>query len=403
MHNGDRAGKNGCVSGMQTLGVREFLGGVKSELPHDRVSIRGEVVGSHHHAASGHLYFELKERDAALRCVAYRYSGPPVCDGVVLTVLGKQDLFIKRGSFQLVVSEVDVQEEDVGEASRARALLLEALQQERVILRPRRRLPTIPSLVAIVTSEQSAAAADMLAEVEKRWPRLTIRVFHTAVQGAGAPQSIADAIHAATRLWPCVLILARGGGSAEDLAAFDTEQVVRSLLCASESCCTVSAIGHETDFPVVDSVADVRAKTPTAAIQMVVPARADMDAELASLRAQLRATVEARVRELRGALPGSHLLREARGALQRIRAETAVHREELKSACAMAPRRGWLREVAAQLPGRGLPIGLVAVFSNDGRPITSSEEADWEEELVLLFPDGHRCVKRLCVEVSGTG
>ena len=383
---------------MQTLGVREFLGGVKSALPHDHVSIKGEVVGSHHHAASGHLYFELKERDAALRCVAYRYSGPPVRDGAVLTVLGKQDLFIKRGSFQLVVSEVDVGGEDVGEASHTRALLLEALQKEGAILRPRRRLPAIPRLVAIVTSEQSAAAADMLAEVQKRWPRLTIRIVHTAVQGAGAPESISDAIHTATRLGPCVLILARGGGSAEDLAAFDTEQVVRSFLHASESCCTVSAIGHETDVPVVDSVADVRAKTPTAAIQMAVPARAEIDAELESLGAQLRATVEARLRELRGALPGAHLLREARGALQRIRVETAVQHGQLKTACALAPRRGWLREVAAQLPGRGLPTGLVAVFSNDGRPITSSEEVDREKELVLLFPDGYRCVKRLCVE-----
>lgn len=389
----------GGYTTMATLGVREFLGGVRSRLSSERLSVRGEVVGSHHHAASGHLYFELKERDAALKCVAYRYDGPLVCNGEVVTVSGKEDLYVKRGSFQMVVAEVIVSKEDVGEASHARALLLESLQQEGLTVRDRRQLPTIPRLVAIVTSAQSAAAADMLAEVEKRWPRLAIRIVHTAVQGVGAPESISGAIREALALQPCVLILARGGGSAEDLAAFDTEEVVRALVYASSSCCTVSAIGHETDVPLVDSIADVRAKTPTAAIQMVVPARAKMDAELAELGAHLRAATEARVRELRGALPGAHLLHEARAALQRARSDACACREALKTACDVAPRRARLEEVAQKLPGRGLPSGLVAIFSVDGSPIASSQEADRHTELVLLFPDGHRRVKRLRVQV----
>lgn len=241
--------------------------------------VAGEVTHVNK-ATSGHLYFDIKDETACLKCIQWRsrVKAVPV-QGRVVTLRGYLEFYAQKGSVSFVATEVlDAQDAALGAQARAREAFLEALQTEGVLDRPRRALPDIPKHVCIVTALGSAALADMREGIEQRWKDLRVTVVHASVQGAQAPEELVRALARATELGADVLVLARGGGSVEDLAAFDDPRVVRAL-AACEQACTVSAVGHETDHSLCDAVCDLRAKTPTAAIEVVVPeARALRDA-----------------------------------------------------------------------------------------------------------------------------
>ncbi|MDQ3186685.1 MAG: exodeoxyribonuclease VII large subunit [Pseudomonadota bacterium] len=226
----------------------------------------------------GHWYFSLKDSSAQIRCVMFReknrYLDWQPKDGMHVEVRALVTLYQTRGDFQLSVETI----RRVGLGT-----LFEAFEQLRVrlgkegLFDPARKkpLPSFPKQVGIITSPAAAALHDVLSTLQRRMPSLPVIVYPTAVQGAGAAAKIAAAIQKAVSRAECdVLILCRGGGSIEDLWAFNEEVLARAIATCSVP--LISGVGHETDFTIADFVADIRAPTPTGASQLVCPDREEL-------------------------------------------------------------------------------------------------------------------------------
>ena len=239
------------------------------------VRVEGEVSGCKR-SANGHLYFTLKDTEAQLDCVMYsRDAGRlkfKLGDGQLVRCRGKLTIYEGRGRFQLQVSAI----EPAGAG--ALALAFEALKQkllgEGLFDSARKRsLPFLPRRIGVVTSRQGAVIRDIVRVAHRRFP-VPILLAPTPVQGEGAAASIAAALIALCQVPDVdVIILARGGGSMEDLWAFNDENLARTIAACPLP--TISAIGHETDFTIADFVADVRAPTPSAAAELAVPVAAE--------------------------------------------------------------------------------------------------------------------------------
>ncbi|MBN9463613.1 MAG: exodeoxyribonuclease VII large subunit, partial [Burkholderiales bacterium] len=226
-------------------------------------------------AASGHWYFTLKDASAQVRAVMFRGRAQYVDfvprEGDHVEVRAQVSLYEPRGDFQLVVEAM--RHAGDGDLYRRFLLLKARLQAEGLFEAGRKRaLPAAPCTVGIVTSAQAAALRDVLTTLRRRAPEVGVIVYPTLVQGAAAPAAIVAALAAAARRAECdVLLLVRGGGSIEDLWAFNDEAVARAV--AASTIPVVSGVGHETDFTIADFVADARAPTPTAAAALAVPDR----------------------------------------------------------------------------------------------------------------------------------
>ncbi len=236
--------------------------------------VRGEISNLVK-AASGHFYFLLKDSRAQVRCVMFRHKNQLVKDalanGQEIEVLAAATLYEQRGEFQLTVEQV--RSAGLGALYEKFAQLKKTLEGQGLFAVERKRpLPFFPRRIGIVTSPQAAALRDVLTTLKRRMPYVPVVLYPTAVQGAGSAAKIATAIDVASRRAECdVLILCRGGGSIEDLWAFNEEIVARAI--GASDIPVVCGVGHETDFTIADFVADERAATPTAAAQRVVPDR----------------------------------------------------------------------------------------------------------------------------------
>ena len=244
--------------------------------------VRGEISNLVK-AASGHFYFSLKDDQAQVRCVMFRHKnqllGDSVANGRQVEVLAVVTLYEQRGDFQLTVEQV--RPAGLGMLYERFAQLKLKLESEGLFdAASKRPLPSYPRRIGIVTSLQAAALRDVLTTLRLRLPGVPVVLYPAPVQGAGSAEQIAAAIRTASQRAECdVLIVCRGGGSIEDLWAFNEEIVARAI--AASDIPLVSVVGHETDFTIADFVADERAPTPTAAAQRVVP---DRHALLGSLR-----------------------------------------------------------------------------------------------------------------------
>ena len=239
-------------------------------------------------AASGHYYFSLKDSRAQVRCALFKNAATrlaaPLKEGDHIEVSGKISLYEARGEFQITVN--DVRLKGLGRLYEAYERLKTKLQAEGVFDANRKQpLPPQPQRIGIVTSLAAAALRDVVSTLKRRHSGLAVVVYPTPVQGAGSEQQIAAAIHTAGKRQEVdVLIVCRGGGSIEDLWAFNEEAVVRAITACPLP--VVSGVGHETDFTLADFVADVRAPTPTAAAELVSPDRAQLRHPQHNLSAQ---------------------------------------------------------------------------------------------------------------------
>ncbi|MEO8331782.1 MAG: exodeoxyribonuclease VII large subunit [Gallionella sp.] len=244
--------------------------------------VRGEISNLVR-AASGHFYFSLKDDQAQVRCVMFRHKNQllkeAIANGQQVEVLAVATLYEQRGDFQLTVEQM--RPAGLGVLYEQFARLKQLLESQGLFATERKRaLPAFPNSIGIVTSPQAAALRDVLTTLRLRLPSVPVVLYPTPVQGTGGAEKIAQAIAVANRRAECdVLILCRGGGSIEDLWAFNEEVVARAI--AASKIPIVSGVGHETDFTIADFVADERAPTPTAAAQRVAP---DRHALLRSLR-----------------------------------------------------------------------------------------------------------------------
>ena len=247
-------------------------------------------------AASGHYYFSLKDSRAQVRCAMFKGAAvrlaKPLKEGDHIEVAGKISIYEARGEFQITVNEVRLK--GLGQLYEAYERLKAQLQAEGVFSAERKKpLPARAQCIGIVTSLAAAALRDVVTTLKRRAPEIPVIVYPTAVQGAGSEFQIAQAIKTASQRAECdVLIVCRGGGSIEDLWAFNEEPVVRAI----EACAipVVSGVGHETDFTLADFVADVRAPTPTGAAELVSPNRQESLHRLAQAKGRLKTVLEQR-------------------------------------------------------------------------------------------------------------
>jgi exodeoxyribonuclease VII large subunit len=252
------------------------------------VWVAGEISGTKL-AASGHYYFTLKERDAQLRCVCFRsthrYLKFKPQDGIAVVARGRIDVFEARGEYQLLVEFLEPQGH--GALQFAFEQLKKKLAAEGLFDAARKRpLPRFPRRIGIVTSPRGAVISDMLHILERRFPGLHIRLFPALVQGEGAIEDVCQGLEFFSRSpWPELVIVARGGGSLEDLWAFNEESVARAIAACRVP--VVSAVGHETDVTIADFVADLRAPTPSAAAELVVSTREELLARIETFRRHL--------------------------------------------------------------------------------------------------------------------
>jgi exodeoxyribonuclease VII large subunit len=239
---------------------------------------------------SGHWYFSLKDREAQLRCVMFRLDSrrvdAPPADGLKVFARGQLTVGVKRGELQLIVRQLLATAEG-GFHAALLARVRKALEKDGLLDPARKRpLPAFPRVVGVITSPEGAAWRDIIAVVGKRWPAVELVLIPSRVQGDEAPVELRRALALAAR-WPRleVLIVGRGGGSAEDLWAFNDEKVARAV--AASPVPTISAVGHEIDVTLTDLVADARAPTPSAAAEKAVPDRDEHSRHLAALESTL--------------------------------------------------------------------------------------------------------------------
>lgn len=292
--------------GRFVLGLRRLLN-EEPTLQHQM--LRGEIA-RWSRARSGHVYLTLRDDDGSIDAVMWSSRAPrsDFEEGAEVVVIGSVDLYPARGQLQLQVTSIHAVD-TIGELEAERRKLIAALKAEGVLDRPRRPLPALPRHVAIVIGSESAAEADVLRLSENRWPGLRRTVIGVLVQGEKAAEELArglrvaarlaDPVHAAASGVPPVdvIIVGRGGGSTEDLWAFNLERVARAVV--SMPVPVVSAVGHESDVLVSDLVADVRASTPSDAVERVVPVRSDLGQHHDDLALRLEAAAARRFAETR--------------------------------------------------------------------------------------------------------
>lgn len=286
--------------------------------------VSGEISGTKL-PGSGHYYFTLKDETAQLRCVCYkmtaRYLKFKPQDGVAVLARGRVDVYDARGEVQFIVEAIEPQGH--GALQFAFEQLKRKLAAEGLFNAARKRaLPPLPQRIGIVTSPTGAVIRDILQILDRRFRGRHIRIYPAQVQGEGSIEQVTAALEYFSRsAWAEVVILARGGGSLEDLWTFNEERVARAI--ADSAVPVISAIGHETDFTIADFVADLRAPTPSAAAEMVICTRQSLDERLDAaeikLRQAMRLSVALLARRLQGLAVDRTTLHRAIGKqMQRV-------------------------------------------------------------------------------------
>jgi exodeoxyribonuclease VII large subunit len=358
--------------GMKILGVSEVTRAIRGAVRTDpRLAdlwVEGEI-GRVTISSAGHAYFTLKDERSQLQCVWFRderqRSAFEAQAGLRVVAHGRIDLFEPQGALQLYVESI--QPSGLGDLTlRFEALKARLAAEGLFAIERKRRLPARPATIAVITSPSGAVWKDICHVLGRRWPLTRVVLVAAQVQGEGAPASLVGAFRKVERYTaallaagrpveaPALTILARGGGSLEDLWAFNDETVVRAVV--AHTLPVVCGVGHETDVTLSDFAADVRAPTPSAAAEIVVPDRAELVAAVRSVGRRLDGAGQARIR-----LAGRELAAEHR-ALDRLSptAQLAMARERIgllldRATRATHERVGVRRQAAERLAGRLAP------------------------------------------------
>ncbi|NTV63614.1 MAG: exodeoxyribonuclease VII large subunit [Oscillochloris sp.] len=387
---------------MHALGVAQLNSYLRQILESDEIVRDIWVVGEiseFRRYASGHCYFTLKDEGASLRGVMWRSSVdrhtalPQIGDAVLAH--GKASLYEARGELQLVVDTIVPA--GVGLLNARFEELKLRLAAEGLFQPERKRpLPTMPRRIGIVTSPQAAALQDMLNILRRRFPLVEVLISPCLVQGERAPDSIVEALYTIYQTNVDMVILARGGGSIEDLWCFNDETVARAVFASPIP--LITGVGHETDTTIVDFVADLRAPTPSAAAELAVPAISDLRDRLSETQARLHtgiasylaeyhASLQATVRHLQLAAPLRRIAQDRQQIDERSR---RMNNQMLRAA---ELRRAQLRGLQAQLvtlsPLATLARGYAVVRRADNNQlIKASQQISPGDRLLIMLHHG---------------
>ncbi len=328
----------------------------------DDIWVAGEISGCKT-ATSGHCYFTLKDHDAQLKCVCFRqslrYLKVKPQDGMAVLARGHVDVYEARGEYQLLVEAIEPQGH--GALQFAFEQLKKKLAAEGLFDAARKRpIPRLPQRIGIVTSPSGAVVRDITEILSRRFPGLHLRIYPALVQGDGSVEGVCRGIeYFSNSGWAEVLIVARGGGSLEDLWTFNEEAVARAIVESAVP--VISAVGHETDFTIADFVADLRAATPSAAAELVICPREQILDQLTVFDHKLlqatryRLAMAARALHEQGVERASAVLHRNVGRLQQ-RVDELDYRMRGRAQSAAAVRRKRLEELTVRL--RSLDLRL---------------------------------------------
>ncbi|TDA67796.1 MAG: exodeoxyribonuclease VII large subunit [Clostridia bacterium] len=389
------------MMGRRAVSVSELTAYLKKVLAADpflqQVWVRGEVSNLRQ-PTSGHIYFTLKDEQAALRCVMFwRQSSRlrfPLANGLQVVAGGYVDVYARDGQYQLYIQQV--YPAGAGEIFLNWQELKDRLEKEGLFATGRKRpLPAWPRKVGLATSPTGAAVRDMITIMQRRCPQVEIILSPCAVQGLEAPEQICAAIDRLCRWGVDVIIVGRGGGSWEELAAFNDEAVVRTVAGAGVP--VVSAVGHETDYTLTDLAADVRAPTPSAAAEMVVPNVSEVLVVLRNLGVRLQAAMDRNLEQKRlrlQQLAAYPVLTRPQRYVDGLREDVDRAGQQLGAAMRLfleRKRQAWT-QMAGQLESLN-PLAVLrrgyAVCKNDrGEVITAAGSIQEGEEVEVLLHRG---------------
>lgn len=383
------------------LSVTQLNGYIKSLLENDaflgEVAVRGEISNMKYHT-SGHLYFTLKDGNSEIAAVMFRSSAQRMSfradNGMSVTAYGKVSVYEKSGRYQLYVSAMT--DDGFGALFLEYRRLYEKLSQEGLFSEERKRpIPNFPKKIGIITSPTGAAIRDMLNVTGRRWRCADVVIFPSLVQGTDAPENLRRGIEYFNADRSCdVIIIGRGGGSIEDLWAFNDEALTRAV--AASEIPVISAVGHEVDFTLCDFASDLRAPTPSAAAELAVPDSAQivgrideaMDkADICMTRAieRRRALVADRMRSLELRSPSARLARIRQGlenGEKRLDRAISVRLDGIGARLAETARR-----LDAVSPLSVLSRGY-GMLVKDGRAVGSVERLSVGDRVDIRLSDG---------------
>lgn len=408
-------------AGRKVYGVSELTARIKSLLETDigSVWVEGEVSGTRT-SSLGYVYFDLKDEKSLLHVVCFRAPSEEkarIRDGAKIRVWGEVTVYEPRGQYQLIARRIE--DAGLGDLMRRFEELKARLQAEGLFDPARKkRLPLLPRAIGIVTSPSGAVIRDILNILGRRYPDRRILLAPARVQGAGAADEIAAAIDLLNKLGVVdVIIVGRGGGSLEDLWAFNEEAVARAV--ARSRIPVISAVGHETDFTICDFVADLRAPTPSAAAELVVKPKREFEEMIRVMRRRLAQALRSHVLALRNRYvraARSYVFREPHNLIARRRDALTRARERMRHALKAAVTRARQRADEAELrmahlatlrlqqakhrkdrveqmlgaldPRRVLARGYSITYGPAGRPLSDATEAPRGSRLRTVLARG---------------
>jgi len=399
-----------------TITVSQLNRYVKAVLEEDprlrEVYVKGEIAGLVRHRTSGHYYFKLSDEGGSVKAVMFsRYVQAlefEPADGMAVLARASVGVYERDGAYQLYVTEM------MPDGAGALAVAL-AQRKERLaalgVFDPanKKPLPPFPRKIGVVTSKSGAALHDIRTVIERRWPLCTLVLCSAQVQGKDAPASLKKALETLDKAGCDVLLLARGGGSAEELWCFNDEE----LVLAVHRCRTpvISAVGHEIDYTLCDYAADARAPTPSAAAEMAVPDRQEMFRRVRELEGKLQKSAESQIalrRQMVARLASHPALRSPRGVVERYKEKVDICYKALYNSKRILIQRleHQLAKEAGLLdslsPLRVLDRGYCMVLQKDA-PVTRAKSLQVGDEVELRFSDGSAkaAVTQAAGEVSG--
>lgn len=360
--------------------------------------VRGEVSNFVRHQSSGHLYFSLKEESASVRCVMFRSYAEKLpflpANGMAVLLRGSGALYERDGSFQLYAYEI------IPDGAGSMAVAVEQLKRRLSALgyfdpEHKKALPPFPEQIGVITSPTGAVIQDILQVIQRRYPLAEVRLYPALMQGEGCAASVAGQLQYIQREGRCdLVIIARGGGSAEDLWQFNREEIAQAVFRCTVP--VISAVGHETDVTICDLVADLRAPTPSAAAELAVPDRAQLLASLYSAGCGLRDLMQGRLDTYESGLKRAPAVLEA--SYERIRRHCRERLEYSASFLQAAAEhklalcRRELERQASRLndlnPVQVLLRGYSITCTPAGEPIARAAAAAPGDEIVTRLADG---------------
>lgn len=367
---------------------------IRSDLKLKGVAVKGEISNFNIHYKSGHAYFTVKDSTSALKAVMFsscvsRLKFVPE-DGMSVLVMGNIEVYERDGVYQIIATEIAPL--GVGDMHVQLEQTKKRLEKMGVFdLATKKKIPLVPKKIAVVTSLTAAALQDIIHVTERRYPVCSIEVYPAQVQGAAAAQTICKALSAADKSGADTIILARGGGSNEDLMVFNDE----SVALAVHACNTpvISAVGHETDTTLADYAADMRAPTPSAAAEIATPDKADILNAVSLLKQKLDRAMELKIDKAQSQVENCEKLIRLYSPTKRLEQSEKNVCDLEKRLNAIIERR--LEKLSTQLDSYVNSLNILSPFNVLGRGYAIVQKGDSVADSVSMLAEGDEVNIRL--------